>query len=84
MKILSITLIVIIVVAAAFLGVLYYYVRGARQLVSPFQSGSTATSAAAGHLQTINPPTTTPVNFQGPPAGSFPHVIGPSGPPPNY
>jgi hypothetical protein len=85
MKILGITLIVLIIFAVIFWGLFYYSVRIARETVSPLQTTSTANPSATGHLPipTINLPTSTaPATFHGP--SSEPHIIGPSGPPPNY
>lgn len=83
MKILGITLVILIVLAIGFWGLSYYSVHVARETISPLQATSTANSSGVGHLPKINPPTSTaPANFHGP--TSEPHIIGPSGPPPNY
>jgi hypothetical protein len=83
MKILGVTLVILIVFAVGFWGLFYYSVRVARETISPLQATSTANSSGARHLPKINPPTSTaPANFHGP--TSAPHIIGPSGPPPNY
>jgi hypothetical protein len=81
MKILTVTLIALIVFAVVFWGLFYYSVHIARETATIFQATSTAGSSATP-LSEINPSTTTPANFHGP--TSQPHIIGPSGPPPNY
>jgi len=81
MKILTAALIFFIVIAAIFWGLSYYFVRLARDTTS-LETTSTANFGAVTPLQKAGLPTTTPSYPHGP--TTAPHMIGPSGPPPNY
>ncbi len=81
MKILGIALIVLTVFAVVFWIFFYYSVRVARETVTLPQATSTATSSTKPLLK-VATPTMTPISSHGP--TNVPHIIGPSGPPPNY
>jgi len=92
MKFLALSFLIIIAAAVIFGGFLYLQMRlvklgpvGAMPLKT-LQPGTSApaTTAPAKPKNPTSSPSFSPPVFQGPPPGDAPHVIGPSGPPPNY
>ena len=81
MKILTITLVVIILFSFAFLGFFYYSLRATEEMATTLQATTTANSFLMGSAPEISP-SATPANLRGP--VSKPTMRGPSGPPPNY
>jgi len=82
MKILTVTLIALIVFAVVFWGLFYYSVRIANETATTLQATSTPGYFSAQPLPKVNSSGTAPANFHGP--TSQPHIIGPSSNPPNY
>ena len=88
MKTLGTTIIIVAFLAIMFWGFFYYSVRFAKESVttpnqaSPTADSSSATAPTVNPLQVANPSTSVPMEFHGPTGP--PHIIGPSGPPPNY
>jgi hypothetical protein len=81
MKILSVTLIALILFAIVFWGLFYYSVRVARETIITLEATSTANPSVTTST-TPQSPSATPTSPQGP--TNLPHIIGPSGPPPSY
>ena len=82
MKILTVTLVALIIFSVIFWGLFYYSVRIANETATAPQATSTPGYFSARPLPRTNSSTTAPVDFHGP--TSQPHIIGPSGNPPNY
>lgn len=86
MKILGATLIALVILAVMFWGFFYYSVHLAKESAATPGATATADSSAANPsvptLPTETLTSTPSVNFRGPTGA--PHIIGPSGPPPNY
>ena len=86
MKILGATLIALVILAVMFWGFFYYSVHLAKESANTPATTATADSSAvnssAKALPTATITSTPSMNFQGPTGA--PHIIGPSGPPPNY
>ncbi len=87
MKILGVTVIALIILAVMFWGFFYYSVHLAKESAALPANTSTADSSVTNipsltPLSTANLTTTPVTNFRGPTGA--PHIIGPSGPPPNY
>ena len=86
MKTLGATLIALVILAVMFWGFFYYSVHLAKESASAPVTATTADSSAinssAKALPTETITSTPSVNFRGPTGA--PHIIGPSGPPPNY
>jgi hypothetical protein len=88
MKTLGATIIVLVLLAVMFWGFFYYSIHLAKEsIVLPDETSGTAasspiTGSVINPLQAINPSTSVPIEFHGPTGP--PHIIGPSGPPPNY
>ena len=81
MKILTVTLIVIILFSLGFLGLFYYSLRITQGLATTLLPTSSANPGATGPTPTPSS-FTAPTGFHGP--TTKPTMRGPSGPPPNY